>query len=120
MLNAFKEFGIILFLGMVGLSSGAGFFPLVSSMEGVKLIGLGVLITVIPLLVVGIFMRGYKKMNYLTLCGTLSGSTTNLPSMTFILNMAGTDAAPLGYSSVYPLTLTLRILTVQAIALALF
>lgn len=119
-LNAFKEFGIILFLGMVGLSSGAGFFPLVSSMEGVKLIGLGVLITVIPLLVVGIFMRGYKKMNYLTLCGTLSGSTTNLPSMTFILNMAGTDAAPLGYSSVYPLTLTLRILTVQAIALALF
>ena len=60
------------------------------------------------------------KMNYLSICGTLSGCISSLPTLTFILNMSRTDAATLGYASVYPLTLILRIITIQVIALLLF
>ncbi|MGN0904786.1 MAG: putative transporter [Alphaproteobacteria bacterium] len=119
-LKAFKELGLILFLAVVGISSGAGFFSLIGSGEGVFLIGMGILITTVPLFLVGAYMRIFKKMNYLTLCGALSGCITSLPSLTFISNMSGTDAAALGYATVYPLTLALRIAAVQAIALLLF
>ncbi len=118
-LKAFKDFGIILFLAVVGLSSGAGFFSLIASSAGVSLIGMGILITALPLLCVGLFMKLYKKMNYLTLCGALSGCVTSLPSLTFVSNLSGTDAAALGYATVYPLTLALRIIAAQLIALLL-
>ncbi|MCQ2965763.1 MAG: putative transporter [Alphaproteobacteria bacterium] len=119
-LSAFKDLGLILFLAVVGLSSGAYFFNLICSFLGLSMIGLGILITALPMMAVGVFMRYYKKMNYLTICGTLSGCISSLPTLTFILNMSGTDAAMLGYASVYPLTLILRILTIQVIALLLF
>lgn len=118
-LKAFKDLGIILFLAVVGLSSGAGFFGLIASKEGLSLIGMGILITAVPLFSVGLFMKLYKKMNYLTLCGALSGCITSLPSLTFISNMSGADAAPLGYATVYPLTLALRILAAQLLGVLL-
>lgn len=119
-LKAFKFFGILLFLAVVGIASGPGFVKLISQTEGLYFIGLGILITAVPLLIVGIFMRLTKKMNYLTLCGALSGCITNLPSMTFVSNMSNADAAAIGYATVYPVTLALRVISAQVLALMLF
>ncbi|MCQ2914427.1 MAG: putative transporter [Alphaproteobacteria bacterium] len=116
-LGAFKEFGLILFLAIVGLASGAHFFELICSLAGLKLIILGICITSIPMLVVGMFMRSIKKMNYMSLCGTLAGCISSLPTVTFLTNMATTDAPAIGYATVFPLTLLLRVFTVQIVAL---
>ncbi len=116
-LHAFKDFGLILFLAAVGIASGAGFFDLIASAQGAMFIGFGILISVIPMLIVGFYMRARKKMNYLTLCGTLSGSMSNTSMLTFILNMSNADASTLGYSCVYPITLFLRILTAQMLGI---
>ncbi len=119
-LNAFKFLGILLFLAVVGLASGPGFAKLISSTEGLYFVGLGVLITTVPLLIVGIVVRLTKKMNYLTLCGALSGCITSLPSMTFVANMSNTNAPALGYATVYPVTIALRVISAQVLALMLF
>lgn len=119
-LNAFKFLGLLLFLAVVGISSGGGFFKLISSSEGLYLMALGTVITTVPLIIVGAAVRIIRKMNYLTLCGALSGCITSLPSMTFIANMSNANAAPLGYATVYPMTIALRIISAQLIALVLF
>ena len=118
-ISALKDFGIIMFLAVVGLSSGAGFFKILADGQGLVLIGYGMTMTVVPLLIVGLFARFVLKMNYLTLCGTLAGSVTSLPSLTFVNNMSGTDAPILGYASVYPLTSCLRIIGAQVLVLLL-
>lgn len=119
-LNAFRFFGILLFLAVVGMSSGPGFFSLISSTAGLYLMALGIIITVLPLLIVGVVFRVTRKTNYLTLCGGLSGCVTSLPSMTFISNMSNTDAAQLAYATVYPTTIALRVISAQVLALVLF
>lgn len=119
-LNAFKFLGLLLFLAVVGLASGPGFVKLISSTEGLYFVGLGLMITTLPLLIVGIFVRSTKKMNYLTLCGALSGCITSLPSMTFVGNMSNTNAAAIGYATVYPVTIALRVISAQVLALMLF
>ena len=119
-LKAFKFLGILLFLAVVGIASGPGFVKLVSRTEGLYFIGLGIMITALPLLIVGLFMRLTKKMNYLTLCGALSGCITSLPTMTFVANMSNTDAPALGYATVYPVTIALRVISAQVLALMLF
>ena len=118
-IGALKDFGIIMFLAVVGIASGGAFFKTVQDGQGVTLIGYGFLITVLPLLIVGIAARVFLKMNYLTLCGALSGSITNLPGLTFVNNMSDSDAAVLGYATVYPLTTCLRIIAAQILALLL-
>ena len=119
-LKAFKFFGILLFLAVVGIASGPGFFRLISGSEGLYFVGMGMTITAVPLLIVGIFMRLMKKTNYLTLCGALSGSITSLPTMTFVANMSNTDAPAIGYATVYPVTIALRVISAQVLALMLF
>ena len=119
-LNAFKFLGILLFLAVVGLASGPGFVKLISSTEGLFFVAMGITITTVPLLIVGIFVRSTKKMNYLTLCGALSGCITSLPTMTFVANMSNTNAPALGYATVYPVTIALRVISAQVLALMLF
>ncbi|MBO4521002.1 MAG: putative transporter [Alphaproteobacteria bacterium] len=119
-LKAFKFLGILLFLAVVGIASGPGFIKLISRTEGLYFVGLGILITAVPLLTVGVFMRLVKKMNYLTLCGALSGCITCLPTMTFVSNMSNSDAPAIGYATVYPLTIALRVISAQVLALMLF
>ena len=65
-------------------------------------------------------MRLVKKMNYLTLCGALSGCQTSLPIMTFVANMSNADAPAIGYATVYPVTIALRVISAQVLALMLF
>lgn len=117
--GALKDFGIIMFLAVVGLASGGAFFQSLQDGEGLRLIGYGLIITIIPLVVVAFYARIVLKMNYLSLCGTLSGSITNLPSLTFINSLSTTDAGVLGYATVYPLVTGLRIVAAQLLALLL-
>lgn len=119
-LNAFRFLGLLLFLTVVGLASGPGFFRLLSGTQGLYFIALGILITSLPLLIVGIVVRLTKKMDYLSLCGGLSGCNTCVPSMTFVANMSNTNAPAIGYATAYPVTIALRVISAQMLALMLF
>ncbi len=117
---AFREFGIALFFASVGLSAGAKFFSTAFSATGLQWLVAGVCVTVIPLIVVGIFGRVVWKMNFMDLSGLLAGSMTDPPALAFASNIAGSDAPAVAYASVYPLTTLLRILSAQVLAIILF
>lgn len=117
---AFREFGIALFFAAAGLSAGAQFFASAFSPLGLRWLLAGVCVTVIPLVLVGIFARGIMKMNFMDLSGLLAGSTTNPPALTFATNFAQSEAPAVAYATVYPLTTVLRILSAQMLAIVLF
>jgi putative transport protein len=117
---AFREFGIALFFAAVGLSAGAKFFSTVFSATGLQWLLAGVCVTVLPLVLVGVFARVALKMNFMDLSGLLAGSMTDPPALAFASNVANSDAPTVAYATVYPLTTLLRILSVQVLAIALF
>jgi putative transport protein len=117
---AFRDFGIALFFAAVGLDAGAKFFATVFSVTGLHWMLAGACVTMLPLLLVCLFGRLAWKMNFIDLSGLLAGSTTNPPALAFATNMAGSDAPTVAYAMVYPLTMLLRILCAQVLALALF
>ncbi len=118
-LNAFRFLGLLLFLTVVGLASGPGFVRLIAGTQGLYFIAMGILITSLPMLIVGCVVRITKKMDYLSLCGGLSGCNTCVPSMTFVANMSNTDAPAIGYATAYPVTIALRVISAQVLALML-
>ena len=103
-----RELGITLFLACVGLSAGEGF---------VDTIGYGFIITLLPLLIIGCVGRYFYKLNYFTLMGLIAGSTTDPPALAYSNMAAGNDAPAVGYATVYPLTMFLRVLTAQLMIL---
>ena len=111
-----REMGISLFLASVGISAGAEFVDTVVSPDGLRWILSGVLITMIPALTVGIIGR-LLKINYFTLIGMISGSCTNPPALAYSGSIANNDAPAVAYSTVYPLTMFLRIICAQFIIL---
>lgn len=113
-----REIGICLFLASVGIAAGGNFVNTVISEDGLLWIAWGFLITIIPLLIVGAIGRGYYKLNYFTLMGLISGSTTDPPALAYSNKIAGNDAPAVAYSTVYPLTMFLRVLTAQLMILA--
>lgn len=119
--QALRELGIVLFLAVVGLKSGSGFVTTLTQGDGVLWMGYGILITAIPLLVVGFTARLLAKMNYLTICGMLAGSMTDPPALAFANNLhTSSGAAALSYATVYPLVMFLRIITPQLLAILLW
>ncbi|MDR2594776.1 MAG: putative transporter [Fibromonadaceae bacterium] len=112
-----REIGICLFLASVGIGAGEQFFETAISENGLLWIICGFLITSLPLLAVGFFARKFAKFNYLTLIGVLSGSRTNPPLLAYSNSVAASDAPAVGYSTVYPLTMFLRILSAQVLIL---
>lgn len=114
-----REVGIVLFLASVGIEAGANFVKTVVDGDGLLYVGIGFLITVLPLIIVGIVGRLYFKVNYFILMGLLAGSTTDPPALAYSNQTSGSDAPAVGYSTVYPLTMFLRILTGQMIILLL-
>ncbi len=110
-----RELGIILFLACVGLGAGKHFWETVTN-GGLKLMGISALITFIPLFVTGVIAR-FLKINYLTICGLLSGSMTDPPALEFANSIAPGQAQANGYAMVYPLTMFLRILLAQIFVL---
>ena len=114
-----REIGIVLFLASVGIEAGEHFVQTVVDGDGLLYVGYGFLITVIPLLIIGIIARLYCKVNYFTLMGLIAGSNTDPPALAYSNQVSGNDAPSVGYSTVYPLTMFLRILTGQMILLTM-
>lgn len=116
---AFREFGIALFFAAVGLAAGPKFFASVFSPAGLTWLGAGLVVTIVPLLLAGLFARAVLKMNFTVLSGLLAGSVTDPPALAFANNLARSDAPTVAYATVYPLTTLLRILCAQILALTL-
>lgn len=112
-----REVGLVLFLASVGIKAGENFVQMVVEGDGVLYVGLGFLITFIPLLITGIIARWHHRVNYFTLIGLIAGSNTDPPALAYANQIAGNDAPAVGYSTVYPLTMFLRILTAQLLIL---
>ena len=107
-----REVGIALFLAAVGIGAGDGFVDAILN-GGYRWIGYGVLITVIPILIVAVAARLWLRMNYYTLMGLIAGSTTDPPALAYANATAGNDMPAVGYSTVYPVVMFLRVLTAQ-------
>jgi len=112
-----REMGICLFLSSVGIGAGAQFVEAITSQNGLLWLFCGFLITVLPLIIVGLVAMKFAKFNFLTLMGVLSGSRTNPPLLAYSNSVAASDAPAVGYSTVYPLTMFLRILSAQVLIL---
>lgn len=108
-----REIGISIFLACVGLNAGNGFISTLVNNGGYIWVGYGLLITLIPLLVVGLLGRFVFKLNYLQLSGMMAGATTDPPALAYANSLSDSDAAAVGYATVYPLTMFLRVLAAQ-------
>ena len=108
-----REIGISLFLACVGLGAGNGFVDTILNKGGYVWIGYGVIITVVPLRIAGFLGRYVYKVNYLKLIGVLSGSMTNPPALAYSNEQTSCDLPSVGYATVYPLTMFLRVLSAQ-------
>ncbi len=115
-----RELGIALFLASVGLSAGDKFVNALLEGNGMLYVGLGLLITVIPLLIVGAIARIKCKLNYHTIVGLLAGVTTDPPTLAYANTLSEKDSSAIAYSTVYPLAMFLRILTGQVVLLILW
>ena len=112
-----REVGITLFLACVGIGAGSGFVDTLVNGDGFLWVGIGVILTVVPILIVGIIARCLYKINYFTLMGLISGSTTDPPALAYSTGVAGNDMPSVGYATVYPLTMFLRVITAQLLIL---
>lgn len=112
-----REIGICFFLACVGLGAGENFVDTLVNQGGLQWVGIGVIITIVPLLVIGIIGRGIYKINYYTLMGLMAGSMTDPPALAYSNSTAGNDAPSVSYASVYPLTMFLRVLSAQLLIL---
>ena len=112
-----REIGIAMFLAAVGFGAGKTFLPTLLE-GGYVWIGYGVIITLLPLLLVGLIARWWLKLDYFSLMGLLAGSTTNPPALAYATTVSSAnDCAAVAYSTVYPLTMFLRVLTGQLMIL---
>ncbi len=114
-----REIGICLFLASVGIAAGGDFAATVFNTTGLQWVLYGFLITFFPLLIVGIIARGKYKLNYFSIMGLLSGSYTDPPALAYGNKTANNDAPAVAYSTVYPLTMFLRVISAQILILAL-
>ncbi len=113
-----RELGITLFLASVGISSGSGFAETVFNTTGMWWVIWGFIITFIPLVIVGCIARGIYKINFLTIMGLFSGSYTDPPALAYAGGSTGSDAPAVSYSTVYPLTMFMRVVAAQGLVLA--
>ena len=112
-----REIGLVLFLASVGIKAGANFVDTVVAGDGLLYVMTGFLITIIPVLIIGTVARKIYKFNYFTIMGMLAGATTDPPALAYANASCPKDAPAIGYSTVYPLSMFLRIFTAQLIVL---
>lgn len=113
-----REIGICFFLACVGLGAGENFIDTIVNGGGMNWIGYGIIITLLPILTIAILARKVFKVNYFTLTGLMAGSMTDPPALAYANSISNNDAPAVGYASVYPLTMFLRVLTAQLLILA--
>lgn len=114
-----RELGITLFLASVGIAAGKGFSAAVFNLTGMWWVIWGFVITVVPLIITGLIARKKFKFNYLSIMGLFSGGCTDPPALAYATNSTGNDQPAVAYSTVYPLTMFLRVVAAQALILAL-
>jgi len=112
-----REIGLVLFLASVGIKAGASFFSTVVEGDGLLYVLTGFLITIIPILIVGPIARMRYKFNYFTIAGMIAGTYTDPPALAYANSICSKEAPAIGYSTVYPLSMFLRIFTAQIIVL---
>lgn len=112
-----REIELMLFLASVGIKAGDGFLETVIQGDGVKYVYTGFLITIIPILIIGIIARKKYKFNYFTIMGMIAGTYTDPPALAYANSICSKEAPSIGYSTVYPLSMFLRIFTAQIIVL---
>ena len=114
-----RQLGICIFLACVGLGVGRDFVSTVFTAEGLRWVGIGALVTIVPLLVCGIVGRLLLHLNYYTLIGVLAGAHTNPPALTYASQITSSDLPAVAYATVYPFAMFLRIITIQILILTL-
>lgn len=112
-----REIGIVLFLASVGIKSGEKFIPTLTSGDGFVWMAYGSLITLIPIMLIGLFARFFMKKNFFEICGLLSGSMTDPPALAYANSIAQNEAPAIAYATVYPLVMFMRILVAQMLIL---
>lgn len=115
-----REVGITLFLAAVGLKSGGNFIEVLLGGDGLRWLLYGAVVTAVPLVVVGVVARAWKKLNYAELCGLLAGSMTDPPALAFAQQTTGSDAPAVAYATVYPLVMLLRVFSAQLVVFLLW
>ncbi len=112
-----REIGLVLFLASVGIKAGAGFWETVVAGDGLKYVYTGFLITIIPILIIGPIAKLRYKFNYFMVMGMIAGTYTDPPALAYANQVCSHEAPGVGYSTVYPLSMFLRILTAQILVL---
>ncbi len=112
-----REIGLVLFLASVGIKAGDGFLETIVQGDGLKYVYTGFLITVIPIIIIGLIARLKYKFNYFTIMGMIAGTYTDPPALAYANSACSKDAPAVGYSTVYPLSMFLKIFTAQIIVL---
>ncbi|MHB0996388.1 MAG: putative transporter [Elusimicrobiales bacterium] len=115
-----RELGITLFLACVGLKAGGRFFETLLHGNGLQIVLFSFLITVLPILAVGIFAKVKYRTNYLALCGALAGSMTDPPALAFANAMNPSNLSAMSYATVYPLVMIMRVISAQVLVLLFF
>lgn len=114
-----REIGITLFLAAVGIKSGERFVDVLMGGEGWRWLLFGAVVTAVPLVIVGLLARGWRKMNYAEICGLLAGSMTDPPALAFSQQVTNSDAPAVAYATVYPLVMLLRVFSAQIVVFLL-
>ena len=114
-----RELGITLFLSCVGLKAGGRFFETLLNGSGMYIVLFSFMITVLPILIIGVFAKAKLKLNYMSLCGALAGSMTDPPALAFANAMAPSNLSAMSYATVYPLVMILRVISAQLMVLFL-
>jgi len=112
-----REIGISLFLASVGIKAGEQFIPTLVSGDGFVWMFYGAIITLVPIIIIGLITRYFFKRNYFEVCGLISGSMTDPPALAFANSMASTEAPSVAYATVYPMVMFLRIIIAQMLVL---
>lgn len=112
-----REIGLVLFLASVGIKAGANFWHTVVQGDGLLYVATGFIITIVPIIIVGVIARLKFKFNYFTLMGMIAGTYTDPPALAYANSICSREAPAIGYSTVYPLSMFLRIFTAQLIVL---
>lgn len=115
-----RELGIVMFLSCVGLKSGHNFFDMIINKNGYIIVLSGLFVSFIPVFVVGIILKKFYKIHYLTLCGILSGSMTDPPALSYANSTTSSNLPAISYATVYPITMFLRIVSAQIIVILLY
>lgn len=115
-----REIGISLFLASVGLAAGESFVAAITQGNGLLYVLLGLFVTLIPLIVVGIVARKVYRINYHSIVGLMAGATTDPPALAYAATLSEKNSSSVAYSTVYPLAMFLRILTGQLLLVLLW